>query len=52
MTAIVFHQGKLMGDRKNALFTNPVTFVDAPKVFVVVLNHSSLKGISDACHLS
>ena len=34
MTASVFHQGKLMGDRKNALFTNPVTFADAPKVFI------------------
>lgn len=34
MTAIVYHQGKLMGDRKNALFTNPVTFIDAPKVFI------------------
>lgn len=34
MTAIVYHQGKLMGDRKNVLFTSPVTFIDAPKVFI------------------
>ncbi|MNP89167.1 hypothetical protein D3C85_15700 [compost metagenome] len=34
MTAIVFHQGKLMGDRKHTILTNPTTFVDGSKIFI------------------
>lgn len=34
MTAIVYHDGKLIGDRKNVVLTLPTAFVDAPKVFV------------------
>ena len=33
MTAIVFHQGNLLGDRKHVQITTPVTFCDGPKVF-------------------
>lgn len=34
MTAVVYHDGKLIGDRKNVVLTLPTTFVDAPKVFI------------------
>lgn len=34
MTAIVYHDGKLIGDRKNVALTLPTAFVDAPKVFI------------------
>lgn len=34
MTAIVFHDGKLIGDRKQVALTNPIAFHDGPKVFI------------------
>jgi hypothetical protein len=34
MTAIVFHQGKIYGDRKQVSFTTPVTFIDGEKVLI------------------
>jgi hypothetical protein len=34
MTAIIFHQGKLYGDRKQVTFTNPITYIDGEKIIV------------------
>jgi hypothetical protein len=34
MTAIVYHDGKLIGDRKQVALTIPTAFEDGPKVFI------------------
>lgn len=34
MTTIVYHDGQLIGDRKQVALTNPTSFRDGPKVFV------------------
>lgn len=34
MTAIVFHDGKLIADRKQVTLVSPVQFTDGPKIFV------------------
>lgn len=34
MTAIVFHDGRLIGDRKQVTLVSPVFFTDGPKVFI------------------